>query len=71
MALEHWCVARKCMTNVPPNRLMCTRHWKLVPYSIQKRIWNEYRPDQNLMSASPEYLAAAQDAIEAVEKAEA
>jgi hypothetical protein len=52
---------------VPPNRLMCRRHWYMVPQNLRDAIWVTYRPGQEITKdVSPEYLVAAGRAIDAV-----
>lgn len=46
---------------------MCRRHWYMVPQNLRDAIWVTYRPGQEITKdASPEYLAAARRAIDAV-----
>ena len=69
---NHHCHARGCKTKVPPEMLMCKDHWKMVPKSIQRRVWATYRPGQcDDMNPSGEWHEAADDAINAVALAEA
>jgi hypothetical protein len=42
----HTCHARGCTMLVPPERLMCGRHWKMVPPELQKAVWHHYRAGQ-------------------------
>ena len=44
--LEHTCHARLCSVAVPPERLMCKRHWFKVPKKIRDAVWATYRPGQ-------------------------
>jgi len=68
---RHLCHARQCQTAVPPKRLMCLKHWRMVPRALQRRVWALYRPGQEITKTpTPEYLEAARDAVEAVAKAE-
>jgi len=49
---------------------MCSLHWRLVPLDLQKAVWAAYATGQEIRKdPSPEYLAAATAAIEAVEEA--
>ena len=69
---NHHCHARGCKTHVPPEMLMCKRHWKMIPRSIQLRVWATYRPGQcDDMNPSEAWHQAADDAITAVQEAEA
>lgn len=46
---------------------MCLRHWRMVPYPLQRRVWVTYRPGQcDDREPSQEWHAAADAAIEAV-----
>jgi hypothetical protein len=68
---DHRCHARKCRTCVPPRMLMCTMHWKMVPYALQQAVWDAYVPGQEVRKdPSPEYLLAARAAINAVAERE-
>jgi hypothetical protein len=40
----HTCHARGCALSVPPELLMCHRHWQMVPREIQRRVRATYRP---------------------------
>jgi hypothetical protein len=42
----HHCHARGCEQAVPPERLMCRAHWRLVPRPLQRAVWGAYRPGQ-------------------------
>ena len=55
---------------VAADRLMCPRHWSLVPGELKTRVWATYRPGQTAGSASPEWYIAADNAIAAVARAE-
>jgi len=44
--MTHHCHARNCTTAVPPEKLMCLRHWRMVPKAIQREVWKHYRPGQ-------------------------
>lgn len=69
--MSHHCHAHNCETNVPPRMLMCRRHWGMVPRSIQKKVWDHYRPGQEVdKRPSPEYLDVADEAVRAVAKKE-
>ena len=65
--MAHECHAIECHTPVPPSRLMCLKHWRMVPRAIQKRVWAEYRPGQEVdKQPTTEYLRIMQMAINAV-----
>jgi hypothetical protein len=42
----HRCHAWACAEKVPPELLMCRRHWRMVPSTIQDEVWQHYRPGQ-------------------------
>jgi hypothetical protein len=44
--MSHTCHARGCSTLVRPELLMCLRHWRQVPRTIQRAVWDSYRPGQ-------------------------
>lgn len=68
---DHHCHAYHCETRVPPERLMCGKHWWMVPPEIRDRVWKHYRPGQcDDMNPSEEWIKAAQAAREAVLEAE-
>lgn len=71
VANRHVCHADGCEVSVPPKMLMCLRHWKMVPRSIQLRVWREYVPGQEVRKdPSSEYLEVMREAIEAVAEKE-
>ncbi len=69
--LEHLCHWPGCKISVEPNLWGCRAHWFALPASLRERIWETYRPGQEIsMDPSPAYLAAAkavQDWIKAKE----
>ena len=65
--IEHHCHALGCKTLVPPELLMCLKHWRMVPKDIQKRVWAHYRDGQcDDKNPSKEWHQAADEAINAV-----
>jgi hypothetical protein len=59
----HRCHVERCITPVPPAMLMCTRHWRLVPYPMQREVWKHYRKGQEVdKRPTKEYLVAANTA---------
>lgn len=67
----HLCHAKACQIEVAPRLLMCGRHWRMVPRALQRAVWATYRPGQeNTKDPTPEYLDAAQAAIDAVARRE-
>lgn len=70
--MSHRCHASGCGKAVPPNLLMCLKHWRMVPRAEQREVWRTYRRGQEIdKRPSPEYLAAATAAIQAVAEREA
>lgn len=64
---NHHCHAAACIANVPPEMLMCKRHWGMVPYPIQRRIWGSYRRGQcEDWEITSDYAEAAKAAVIAV-----
>ena len=43
---DHHCHAYRCKTLVPPERLMCLKHWRMVPKPLQQSVWEHYRDGQ-------------------------
>jgi hypothetical protein len=68
---EHFCHAKDCKIVVPPKRLMCKRHWFMVPPDLRTEVWREYRPGQEAdKEPTAAYLEAARKAIVAVQATE-
>lgn len=56
--MEHHCHAHGCTVEVPPIRLMCLRHWRMVPKPMQAKVWSLYVPGQEKRKdPTPEYTA--------------
>lgn len=69
--MSHRCHAVGCDIEVDPGLLMCRRHWFQVPKNLRREVWRLYRKGQERdKNPSREYLAAAKDAIDAVDQAE-
>jgi hypothetical protein len=65
--MAHTCHARNCSAAVPPERLMCLKHWRMVPLVVQRAVWRHYRPGQcDDKKPSGEWMRAAGAAIAAV-----
>ena len=63
----HTCHARGCHEAVPERMLMCRRHWRMVPPALQRRVWAEYVPGQEVRKdPTSAYLEVAQAAIDVV-----
>ncbi len=68
--MKHYCHAYKCQTEVPPEMLMCRRHWGMVPSKLKSRVKKEYQRGQcETRQVSVEWLKAAREAINAVREA--
>lgn len=68
---DHRCHALGCETKVPPERLMCPRHWRMVPRDVQREVWQWYREGQCYdLQVSAEYLDAARRAVACVAQVE-
>lgn len=62
---RHQCPVSACRKLLPPSKLMCLGHWRMVPRAFQDAVYAAY--DQGAGIGSEE-LAHAQDAaIQAVE----
>lgn len=67
----HYCHAKGCRTEVPPKLLMCARHWRMVPRSLQQAVWRTYRPGQEVdKRITDRYVEAATAAINHVAELE-
>lgn len=44
--MTHKCHAVGCRRAVPPELLMCLKHWRAVPKDVQRAVWRNYRPGQ-------------------------
>lgn len=62
----HRCAASACTTMIGMQLLMCARHWKMVPRSIADRLLSAYVRGQSISTATPAYLEAMQECIDAV-----
>lgn len=69
--MAHICHAKKCTTECKPEFLMCFKHWKMVPKSLQDEVYKHYRSGQcDDKRPSKEWFKAAHDAIDYVFKEE-
>lgn len=57
---RHQCPAPRCNQSVPQSRLMCGRHWRLVPEDLKRTIYREYP------KRSAEWAAACAAAVAAI-----
>ena len=63
----HKCAALGCTTQVPVAKLMCARHWRLVPKALQENVvatWN--RRTLKDAATCEAHLAACREAMKAV-----
>lgn len=44
--MTHHCHAIGCEVRVPPEMLMCKRHWYMVPSDLRAKVWAAYRHGQ-------------------------
>lgn len=65
----HSCAARGCCEQISTASLMCKRHWFMVPPAIRRRVNEAWfiTPDLRALQ-NPEYMAARQAAIDAVQE---
>lgn len=71
-AAAHHCHATGCAKAVPPELLMCARHWRMVPRNLQTPVWSNYRVGQcDDKRPSARWLEAAKAAIAFVAETEA
>lgn len=69
--MSHECHATLCRQPCEPRKLMCLKHWKMVPYQSQLKMLEHYRPGQcNDKRPSQEWFNAAQLAIAQVAQQE-
>lgn len=65
--MSHTCHATGCQIEVPPAMLMCRPHWAKVPKPLQRQVWANYQPGQEITKTpTRDYLGAARNAINAV-----
>jgi hypothetical protein len=44
------CPVAGCRDQIDPSRLMCRRHWYLVPKQVRDRVWATWRSGQGALS---------------------
>ena len=65
---EHVCHWPGCGKQVPPAMWGCKEHWFKLPKSLRDRIWETYKPGQEInLSPSSAYLEAARAVQEWIE----
>jgi hypothetical protein len=58
--MTHHCHWPGCERVVPPRLWGCREHWYRLPSHLRRRIWQTYRPGQEITKdPSDEYIAAA------------
>ena len=68
--MAHTCHAEGCETPVTPSKLMCWKHWCMVPQTLQQAVTDRYRSGQEKdKQPSRLWLEAARAAINAVKAA--
>jgi len=61
----HTCHWPGCNKEVPPAMWGCKAHWFKLPAILRRKIWQTYRPGQEITKTpSREYLAAAREVQE-------
>jgi hypothetical protein len=69
--MKHTCHAIGCSEEVPPKKLMCLRHWRMVPDELKVKVYEAYVVGQcDTKKPSRIYLEYARRAITAVRQAE-
>lgn len=69
--VKHACHAAGCSTPVPPEKLFCLDHWRLLPLAQKREIRATYRPGQcEDKRPSMLWISAARRAIAAVKARE-
>jgi len=63
LARSSRCPVPGCHTQIDPSRLMCRRHWYLVPKQIRDSVWATWRSGQGAFSS--EHLETVHMAITA------
>ncbi len=66
---QHHCHWPGCGKDVPPAMWGCKTHWFKLPKYLRDKIWDTYRPGQEVdMTPSDAYLAAATEVQEWIKK---
>lgn len=61
--MAHHCHWPGCSCHVPPAMWGCKPHWRRLPPDIRARIWENYRPGQEIdKHPSQAYVAVAREA---------
>jgi len=68
---KHQCHALRCEAVTQPSKLMCRKHWAMVPASLQDDVYDAYRQGQEVQKTPTRaYARVARAAITHVGKAE-
>lgn len=68
MDRKHDCAAHGCAERVDHDKLMCLKHWRMVPADIRSLVWSTWRRVSRDPSA---YREARDKAVEAVAEKDA
>lgn len=69
--MAHICHAIACERYVPPQMLMCRKHWFTVPLALRNRVWATYQDGQcDTLDPTSDYCKAAKAAVIAVAEKE-
>lgn len=66
-SLTHECSAPACAEQVPPDMLMCPRHWYQVPRPLRRAVWIAW--NRGAGAGTPAHRAAMRAAVTAVSRA--
>jgi hypothetical protein len=59
---DHSCHWPGCDKQIPPAMWGCSYHWYRLPQTLRYKIWNTYRPGQEVtMTPSPAYIKVAEE----------
>lgn len=65
----HGCHWPGCTKAVPPAAWGCKKHWMRLPYYLRTKIWDAYRPTQEISKTpSREYVSVAHEVQAWIEK---
>lgn len=65
----HTCHWPECQRQIPAALLMCTGHWFTLPQSLRDKVWEEYRPGQEIdKKPSRKYILVVKEVLEWIEK---
>lgn len=58
----HTCHWPGCGKKVPPAAWGCKPHWMRLPYGLRQKVWNAYRPTQEISKTpSRDYVVVARE----------